>query len=366
LRNHCTGMKNLCFANTAKFWGGGEFLHFDYACRFRDKGYFVLIIASEGSILAEKCENEGLPVEYIEGSKTAFLNTIKIRKVQSIFKKHSIDTVMFSLSEDLKLFGKAAYKSNLQNIVYLRELAMPVRNNRRNRFFLSNVVTHLIANSKETKRLVLQNFNGFIPLDKVKVIYHGLDFSKIPEVSGKTENGKLVIGNAGRLTQQKGQRYLIDLAELLREKHTNFVIKIAGKGDLEQELKQEVAKRNLQEYVQLLGFVENINAFMQELDLFVLTSQWEGFGFVIAEAMAAGTPVVAFDITSNPELVVDGKTGYLVKFPDVAAMAEKVDQLLSDRKLAQEMALNGRKRVEEHFRVEDKVNEIEKYILENK
>jgi glycosyltransferase involved in cell wall biosynthesis len=98
----------------------------------------------------------------------------------------------------------------------------------------------------------------------------------------------------------------------LKEKTSNFKILIAGKGNLETELTNLVTKNNLEKRFRFVGFVDDMKGFMHSVDIFVLTSIWERFGYVLVEAMASYIPVVAFEISSNPEIEEHNKTGYLV------------------------------------------------------
>ena len=122
--------------------------------------------------------------------------------------------------------------------------------------------------------------------------------------------------------EQKGQRYLIEIAKRLKDKGLKFKILIAGEGKCLDQLKQLAMELSVSNEINFLGFVKDIRCFMNSIDIFVLPSLWEGFGYVIVEAMAAGKPVVAFDVSSNPEIIRDEKSGYLVNTFDVNAFAE--------------------------------------------
>jgi len=103
---------------------------------------------------------------------------------------------------------------------------------------------------------------------------------------------------------------------------------------------------------------------MKSIDIFVLTSIWEGFGYVLVEAMASKVPIVAFEISSNPEIVEHNLTGYLVPSFDMKAMTEKVAQLMDDEQLRLTIGREGRKRVENHFSFESTQQKFEKLLSE--
>lgn len=132
----------------------------------------------------------------------------------------------------------------------------------------------------------------------------------------------LILG-VGRLTLQKDFKTLIHAFKQVREKNNCNLI-ILGEGELRVELEQLINSLDLNDNAKLLGFVDNPYAWMSHADLFVLSSIYEGFGNVIVEAMACGTPVVSTDCPSGPtEILEGGLWGDLVSpgNPDLLAKA---------------------------------------------
>lgn len=140
--------------------------------------------------------------------------------------------------------------------------------------------------------------------------------------------GPPVILGAGRLTEQKGFDTLIRaFAQVRRTRPARLVI--LGKGKLREDLISLAGSLGVGEDVDLPGFVDNPRSYMAGADVFVLSSGWEGFGNVLVEAMAAGTPVVATDCRSGPrEILDDGAYGPLVPVADPSAMASAIVQML--------------------------------------
>ena len=360
-------MKNICFFNCTKFWGGGEKLHLEYAVKFREKGYNVIITAKNNSPLFQKAKDAQFQVHSINIGNLSFLNPFKKKKIRSFYKSYNIDTVFFIIPSDLKAGGIAAKKAGVEKIVYLRGIAVPIKRNFLNIYLLKKVVTHIIANSKETKRTILKNLANDIEPEKIKVIYHGIDIREHSEKSTnkifKKEKNEIIIGNLGRLTEQKGHKYLIDLATILKNTTQNFKIIIAGEGESKDELVKLAEKSGLKESVTFLGFISDIKSFLNEIDIFVLPSIWEGFGFAIVEAMIAEKPVIAFNITSNPEIIIDTETGFLVEFPNVEQFAEKVKLLIHNKELRETLGEKGKLRVIEQFDIDKKIDELENYLI---
>jgi glycosyltransferase involved in cell wall biosynthesis len=113
-----------------------------------------------------------------------------------------------------------------------------------------------------------------------------------------------------------GLKNLIDIDKHMNERQLYFSLHIAGSGRLETSLKQKCVKNKLEKEIVFLDFVENMQYLLAGLDIYLSTSFHEGSSHAIMEAMAAGKPFIAFDLSSMPELVEDNKTGYLIPYPD--------------------------------------------------
>ena len=137
---------------------------------------------------------------------------------------------------------------------------------------------------------------------------------------------------------------------------------IAGDGALRRKLERRAVDLGVAHRVAFLGFAENIKSFMESIDIFALPSRWEGFGYVLAEAMASRKPIVAFNTSSNPELVADGETGLLTE-PNAGALAAGLMRLASDRTLSARMGERGRERVARHFTLAECSREVERFLL---
>ncbi|MCG8345898.1 MAG: glycosyltransferase [Chlorobiales bacterium] len=137
-----------------------------------------------------------------------------------------------------------------------------------------------------------------------------------------------VILGVGRLVQQKDFPLLIRAFSRLRKRREARLM-ILGEGPLRPELEALVETLDLKKDISLPGFIANPYAYMRCSALFILSSRWEGFGNVLVEAMACGTPVVSTDCPSGPsEILENGKWGRLVPVGDVNAMAFAMESAL--------------------------------------
>jgi glycosyltransferase involved in cell wall biosynthesis len=140
-----------------------------------------------------------------------------------------------------------------------------------------------------------------------------------------------VILAVGRLHLQKDYPTLLRAFLRVRQLRRCRLV-ILGEGPEKDNLSNLINELGLQADVAMLGFVDNPYAYMKSSAAFVLSSAWEGFGNVIAEALAVGTPVVSTNCESGPaEILANGKYGELTPVGDAKAMTEAIDRVLAGK-----------------------------------
>lgn len=140
-----------------------------------------------------------------------------------------------------------------------------------------------------------------------------------------------VIAAAGRFVPEKGFDLLIDAFARIAPENPRWRLVIYGDGPERAALESQAAATGVADRVALPGAVKDLPAHLARASVFALPSRTEGFGNVLAEAMAVGRPVAAFDCPTGPgELVRDGETGILVPAADRAALAAALRRLISD------------------------------------
>jgi len=176
-----------------------------------------------------------------------------------------------------------------------------------------------------------------LPQEQIRVIYNPVVTPEILEKAEEPLNHPWfapgeppVILSAGRLTRAKDYPTLIRAFALVRRERPARLM-ILGEGEERPKLEALVRELDLDEDVSLPGFVDNPYAYMARSAVFVLSSAWEGFGNVLVEAMAVGTPVVATDCPSGPaEILEGGKWGKLVPVGDIEKIAKAIIDTLED------------------------------------
>lgn len=169
---------------------------------------------------------------------------------------------------------------------------------------------------------------------KTLTVYNGIDLTRF--TSNEIANEKIrkqynisthdfVFINAARLTAAKDQRNLIDAFSYLKMKYRDIKLLIVGEGELYGELKDYINWKKLADNIILAGRHTNIEDFYNASDCFVLSSAWEGFGIVLAEAMACNLPVITTDAGGCDEVV--NNKDFVVPIRNSIALANKMEEI---------------------------------------
>lgn len=337
----------ICFVNTNVAWGGGERWTHQFSRLARDAGHEVAVLAQDQGELAARLSGEpGIALHALPLGNLSFLNPRMHLRLVRLFKAMDTDTVVMALPRDLKAAGPAARRAGVRRIVYRRGIDIPVKNTAMNRWLYGRVITRLICNTEATCRSVLEANAHLIAQDRIRIVNNGFDvaeFDARPALPMLSRNaGETIIGCAARLTPQKGIHLLLEAAAILSRRGHRFRVVIAGSGELEPRLRARSEQLHLAKRTEFLGFVKDIKSFYAGIDILALPSLFEGFGYVLIEAGRCAKPAVAFDISSNPEVVLDGQTGLLADPGNPEDFADKLERLMTDPALAQGMGRAAR------------------------
>lgn len=354
--------KKICFFNTVKTWGGGEKWHFDMAKMFCQKGFDVHFVARKKSALLDKLKTINIETNQISLGNLSFLNPFKIWGLVRIFRDKKTDCLIMNNSLDVKTGGIAAKIAGVKRIIYRRGSAIPIRNTFFNRLLFKFVVSDVIANSEATKETINYHNSELFPKSKIKVIYNGLEIDSLPPLKANKKNSKIIIGNAARFSPEKGHEFIIEIAKKLNRIAHNFEIHLVGDGPQKKKIGSLIEKNGLQNHVKILGFKNNIYEFLDSIDIFILTSKWEGFGFVLAEAMIRKKPIVAWNLSSIPELVKNGKNGYLVTPYDTNMFTELLLDLMNDSQKRRSFGEEGFFLCTKKFTIENTWRELTDFL----
>lgn len=191
--------------------------------------------------------------------------------------------------------------------------------------------------------------------DKFQLIRYGIDYSEFtsnsPDIRKELGLGAqdLTVGMVACFKPQKAPQDFIKLAFLVNQSMSFVKFILVGDGVLRARIQAAINKFNLQSNVILTGWRKDIHRILSAIDVFALTSLWEGLPVTVLEAMVSSIPVIATNTGGIEELIIDGKTGFLVSPQDTRGMAEKLTLLLKDAGLRGQVARNAKNNLNADF-----------------
>ncbi len=190
--------------------------------------------------------------------------------------------------------------------------------------------------------------------DSIRILPGGIDLKKFKEIDtdkinkfkkkyGLEKNTLLFVG---RIHESKGLQYVLEAIEGIDCKLL-IVGKDGGYKEILVKKSRELRVQNKVLFLGALDDVELVEAYFSS-DIFILFSEWEGFGIVLVEAMAANLPVIASDRGSLPILIKNKQNGLIVEFKNLEKLRKAIKKLLTDKKLENKLIKNGRKTAEKY------------------
>lgn len=210
-----------------------------------------------------------------------------------------------------------------------------------------------ITISEYNRNYLSQTYNG--AAGNVRHIYNGLNLQNFPFKSPEKRPPQIIA--VGRLVEKKGFFTLIEACALLAKRGCQFTCQITGKGELEAELRSQIAQLRLSNFVKLVGpqpqnkIIELVGQSAVCVAPCIIASDGnrDGLPTVLLEAMALGTPCISTNVTGIPEAIEDRETGLLVPQLDPIALAQAIEELLLDPDLRVQLAVKARKLIVEKF-----------------
>jgi len=336
--------------SSARSFGGGERHLVDLTKGLIERGHDVSVAIRPRSPLVKKLEG----VEFFTVPMRNSFDIFSASRLKKIIRENDFDIVHAHLGRDYPLASLAVRRTKAKLII-TRHVLFSL--NRLHKFILSNV-SQVIAVSKAVEKNLLEEKS--FPKEKILVVHNGINIERKEGVEKESRGEReiedslinisssfqfpisaspllplFLVGTIGELTPLKGHKEFIRTAALLVKKFDNIHFVIVGKDNSKlkenlRELEKLCVDLEINERVHFIGWIENISAFLQSLDIFVSASRSESFGLAIVEAMANGVAVVATKTEGACEIIEDDKTGLLVDVGDVVAISDAVESLLND------------------------------------
>lgn len=368
-------MRILYLHNMTQISGGERSLLNLWENLDRQKFEPFLIVPQEGQ-LSRAAQTLGISVSFLEAPQLQLKNCLKLlltaTKLHSFLKDNRINIIHSYSPRNNVLSALVAKLSGIpviwheRNLIYQNEMDVSQK--------LMFLADRIICNSQAVAR----RFEGKKDYyKKVRVVLNGVHQEKFKasEEDGQLKSklgleGKRLVGMVTNLNKRKRVEFLIQTMPLVIERLSDVQFLIIGgefpdeRGLRLKELKKLAYDLNVQNHLIFTDFQDDVRPYLNILDLFVHVTLKEACSRAILEAMACSKAVIAINDGGNPELVEDGKTGFLVDPDDSKELAAKIIKLLLDEQLRKDMGQAARVRGEQLFCVKRNAKETQDIYLE--
>ncbi len=334
--------------------------------RHLDKNRFRLFLftAEDGLLLPEALSINGLTIKKsicLERPINPLKDLFALIEIYRFIKKNNIEIVHTHSSKAGILGRLAARLAKVRIILHtVHGWSFNDYQPRGKRLFLiwlerlvAQVTDKLIVVSTYDQQKGLVNRIG--KENKYSLIRYGIDYTEfgfkgqnVREELGINAND-LVVGMISCFKPQKSPQDFIRLAFLVKKASPDARFILVGDGILRERIERLIRKLNLEKQVILTGWRKDIARILSAIDVFVLTSLWEGLPISVLEAMASSKPVVSTHTGGVAEAIVEGRSGFLVPPKDMNRMSDRLVLLLKDKNLRNQMGRNAREGLNLNF-----------------
>jgi D-inositol-3-phosphate glycosyltransferase len=364
MNNQATFSKNcsiafVCFSSS---FGGLELSMLKLASEFNKRTAKCLIIVPPDTSLSQAAKQHNLNTELLK-TKWKYGDVSASIRLARILRTYKIDVVVLMQSKDMSIVTGAHLLYPSAKLVFYQEMQFGI--NKRD-ILHSWMYSHLslwITLTKKMKLEVIEHTR--MPEKRISVIPIGTDIQRFdPCLYNQTTTrqrfgipqSKIVLGVLGRLDPQKGQDDFIRSIPILLEHQTNLHFVIAGdetegQSGFKKTLEDLSDKLGVRKNIQFIPFTNAVPEFMSAIDIFVLPSHSETFGFVLVEAMAMEKAIVATNSGGVPEIITDNSTGFLIPPRNEQALADALLRLIKDDDLRSSFSSEARKDALKRFNI---------------
>lgn len=279
-----------------------------------------------------------------------------VRMIREVLRREKI-SLLHSHLYHANFYGRlAAFQEHIPAVCTIHNTyARPKLHRRFLNRWLARRSSRIIAVSGPVHDDIVR-YDGVAP-SKITVIPNGVDMSRF-DISLSREQSRerlgvplegFLVGAVGRLEEQKGLSYLIEAIRILVEGGKNVSLFVVGSGREEGRLREQAANSGIADSVFFLGTRRDVPELYRAMDVFALSSLWEGGPITLLEAMASGVPVVATPVGFVPEVLQDGKNGFIVPIRDPEELAEALWKVHEDPFTAEAAAQAGRETVRDRY-----------------
>jgi glycosyltransferase involved in cell wall biosynthesis len=199
--------------------------------------------------------------------------------------------------------------------------------------------------------IVRELIEAGVPAARIAEIPNGVSTAGVAPKTDYSLHHPVRLVFVGRLHPQKGLEVLLKALRRLRDDGSEVGVTLVGDGPQKMQLKNLASELGIRPHVKFAGESSDVQDYLRDADVFVLPSKAEGISNALLEAMAQGLPVVVSDIPGNAEVVDDEKTGIVFHRDDVSSLAARLQSLLQDQALRQELGDAARREIDARYAI---------------
>ncbi len=353
----------LVFINTIALWGGGEKWTVDTAVEMCRRRHDVSLVAAERGAIVDEAARFGILCEAVPNTWLRRFGTLK--RLRRTLGENPPDLIVANCGKDVRLAHRLGGAAGKAPLIFRRGLDRPISDHPFHRHDF-RAVDAIIANSLATKETIRASFPWYGE-DRITVIYNPVHIEAFERYRARDVRRELGIGKerfviavVGRLSRQKGHRYLFEAVTRLVSSGVSLSLLVVGDGELRGSLEKMAEKADISGITTFTGHVREVQPYYEAADIIIVPSLYEGFCFAALEAQLMGKPVIASRTSSLPEIVTDGRTGILVPAKDPGRLAETILELYQDPERRAAMGSAGRSMASERFGAERIYDELER------
>jgi L-malate glycosyltransferase len=330
-------------------WRGGQNQALLLLKGLYERGHAAELLTAKGSSLGRRAKRAGIYVHEVSRGMLRVPAALKIRGLMSYGR---IDLLHANEAHAVTAAWLAGAHRRIPTVIS-RRVGYPIGKSSiaQDRYRSSDFI---VANSNWVAE---QAAASGAPKEKLRVVYEGVEIPELPSAAQREaararwglRNSDKVLGCVGALQSDKGHEWVIRALAELRQEFPDCRLLIAGDGNYRPQLEALVDELSLRQSVLFAGFLKDVSAVYEAIDIFVFPSLFEGLGTSLLSAMSYGVPSITFFGCALGEIVENNHSGIQVEARNSQQIAESVARLLGDAKFAAQIASAGRDRAVNHF-----------------
>lgn len=341
--------KNILYFTRTMDIGGTEKVIMQL-CRYFNNKFNKIVVCSIGGIHEVELYKLGIKhykINDIENKNPiniikTFINVFKIINRENINIVHTHHRMAAFYSSILKKIFKFKFINTAHNTFNDKILFTKLA--------LKNA--DIVSVGKKVKENLIDVYK--LNPNQITVIYNGIEKNnepiiEIPELKKYKDDGYFLVGNIGRLSEQKGMEYYINAIPDVLKRYPRVMFYIIGDGEDKMELINLAKELRIENNLIFLGFRNDVINVIKQLDLIVLSSLWEGLPLTPIESFSQKKSVIATDVDGTPEIIKNGYNGILITPRNNKVITEKVIELAKNNDLRVTLENNALKTYRENF-----------------